>query len=44
MDKAEQALKEWEATQVFPVSIIEAHGFINGYLAAQKEFELKQNG
>jgi len=30
-EDAEQAFKEWEKTETFPVSNIEAHGFINGF-------------
>jgi hypothetical protein len=30
-ENAEQALKEWEKTETFPVSSVEAHGFINGF-------------
>lgn len=34
---AEQALKEWEKTETFPVSSVEAHGFINGFKWAIKK-------
>jgi hypothetical protein len=30
-EDAKQAFKEWEKTETFPVSNIEAHGFINGF-------------
>ena len=30
-EDAEQALKEWEKTETFPVGNVEAHGFINGF-------------
>ena len=34
-NQAEQALKAWEKAETFPVSEVEAHGFINGYNWAQ---------
>jgi hypothetical protein len=37
MDRAEQAFEDWEKHQMFPVSIVEQHGFICGYREAQKE-------
>jgi len=35
--RAEQAFKEWSERQMFPVSLIEEHGFVCGYLEAYKE-------
>lgn len=39
LQRAEQAFKEWSERQMFPVSLIEEHGFISGYTEAQKECE-----
>lgn len=39
MDRAEQAFKEWHSRQMFPVTLVEEHGFICGYQEAQKECE-----
>jgi len=33
---AEKAFKEWEKTETFPVSSVEKHGFINGFIFALK--------
>ena len=38
---AEQALKEWEKTETFPVSSVEAHGFINGFKWAIRKAQKK---
>lgn len=38
-DLAKKALKEWESTETFPVSDVEAHGFINGFNWAYRQFK-----
>jgi hypothetical protein len=40
-ENAEQALKEWEKTETFPVSSVEAHGFINGFKWAIRKAQEK---